>query len=202
MDALQIGRDDGSFSGLRTPIKSHGKTSGADTCFSAKVRAVLTVCRPKWSDWYKKCGFPKDLSFEDFAWVMVAAQRSVSLGTIITDAQLGEWVVQYGQALFDNMNGEGARDMRQNREKKRFVFEPLRSPQYRGPPLTFNTVTADILMYKTGSTVRKFAEQWDRAILAVYKYKAARNLTGGTTEWHDLFNHLGDVSALSVDGRR
>ncbi|KAH7083916.1 hypothetical protein FB567DRAFT_581389 [Paraphoma chrysanthemicola] len=157
-------------------------------------------CRPKWSDWFRSCGWPHDLSFEDFAWVMVAAQRSISLGSSIADDDIGEWVVQYGRRLRVNLNGTGARDMRENRIAERFVFDPSKKKRYGGPALSFDSLTADIMMYKAGTAPRAFAEQWDRAILAMYEYKASRNLFGGRSEWRELIPYLEDVSALSTEG--
>lgn len=163
------------------------------------VVQTLKYDRPKWSDWYKGCGWPTRLSFEDFAWVMVAAQRSIALGMTIPDEQLGDWVIQFGQQFLVTFSGKGAKEARANRKAVKFIFDPNKHKQYNGPELTYQKLSADIMMSKPGETVRTFAGQWDAAIRAMWNYKAARNTYGGEKEWRELLPFLQVASAISTE---
>ena len=182
-------------------VRKNGSHSGSGKeYFYRVVRALLIDIRPDWSDWYKSCGWHKGLTFEDFAWVMVAAHRSISLGCTIPDDQLGEWMVQYGRRLYSNLTTGPARRQRELRVGENFEFDTEKK-SYKGPSLTYDKLGADILMYKSGTPTRIFAEQWDAAIAAWYRYKAARNLTGGGPEWSSVGAFLEDVASISVDGK-
>ena len=132
---------------------------------------------------------------------MVAAHRSISLGSTIPDSQIGEWVVQYGRRLYSNMaRDQGtSRQQRERRVAEDFEFDPAKK-LYQGPPLKYDKLGADIAMYKIGTPARIFAKQWDKAIEAWYKYKASRNLTGGQPQWVEVGAFLEDVASVSVDG--
>lgn len=128
---------------------------------------------------------------------MVALQRSISLGLEVHDEHLGEWVYQYGQMLRANLK-DGVKGTRTTRIAEKFTFDPQKQKGWKGPRLSYAKLSADIMMSKPDTAARKFAIQWDKAIVAMYKYKAERHMHGGEEEWEELVARLKDVSAMSI----
>ncbi len=160
----------------------------------------LTYSSPTWDKSFSNCGWPTgDLDFAAFAWVMVMTQRTILLGRQIPDEQLGEWVVQYGQHL--RKAGVDSSTYRDMRSKIKFVFDDkVRS--YRGPPVTFTELSAQIMRYGKQTEPKLFAQQWDTAIEKWYRFKWQKNISGGGKAHEEVIPFLQDIASMSTTGRR
>ncbi|XPS68525.1 hypothetical protein M3J09_000812 [Ascochyta lentis] len=115
---------------------------------------------------------PDDSQFDEsrdpqlFAWALVSLQRSIVAGVEIPDNQTGNWLHQYGRFL--SFTSRRDNDFP---EARRFVFD--HSKNYTGTHLSLLSMSTWILASAVGSDLRKYAEQWDTAILALYEIRAA-----------------------------
>ena len=110
--------------------------------------------------------FPEDGGGDSFRWTLVSLQRSISLGLDLRDEQLGNWISQYGLHLENSNRVNNSLDTRM---AKRFVFDPTKP--YDGTCPSFDRLTAYILGAPRDSKMRKYAERWDAAIVAMHDYQ-------------------------------